>query len=78
MKTFEKKTIKLDLTEKEAEYLSSLVEAQVSRLSILKQKDLAKKPFKEEYKVFNKLGEMLKEALSLLTKLEEIGSNLAD
>jgi len=59
MKNFEKKTIKLDLTEKEAEYLSSLVEAQVSRLSILKQKDLAKKPFKEAYKVFNRLGEML-------------------
>lgn len=51
--------VKLDLTQKEAQYLSSLVEAQVSRLLVLKQKDLAKQPFKEEYKVFNKLGEML-------------------
>ncbi len=59
MKTVENKTIKLNLTAKEVEYLSSLVEAQVSRLSTLKQKDLAKKPFKEEYRVFNKLGEML-------------------
>lgn len=51
--------IKLDLSKKEAEYLSSLVEAQVSRLLTLKQKDLARTPFKEEYKVFTKLGEML-------------------
>ncbi len=59
-KNIEKDTsVKLDLTHKEAQYLSSLVEAQVSRLSVLKQADLAKKPFKEEYKVFNKLGEML-------------------
>lgn len=51
--------VKLDLTQKEAQYLSSLVEAQVSRLLILKQKDLARKPLKEEYRVFNKLGQML-------------------
>ena len=51
--------IKLDLTRKEAEYLSSLVEAQVSRLVVLKKSDLQKKPYKEEYRVFNKLGEML-------------------
>lgn len=59
MKNLKNKTINLKLTKKEVEYLSSLVEAQVSRLSTLKQKDLTKKPFKEEYKVFNRLGEML-------------------
>jgi hypothetical protein len=46
--------VKLDLTKKEAEYLSSLVEAQVSRLIMRKQN-----VNKEEYRVFNKLGEML-------------------
>ena len=51
--------IKLDLTEKEVLFLSSLVEAQVSRLLTLKQKDLAKSPYKEQYRVFNKLGGML-------------------
>lgn len=61
MKTnhIEKKSVKLNLTEKEAKYLASLVEAQVSRLSTLKQKNLEKKPFKEEYAVFNRLGQLL-------------------
>lgn len=59
MKTFEKKNVKLDLTKKEAEYLSSLIEAQVSRLLTLKKEDLDKKPFKEEYRVFSKLGGLL-------------------
>jgi hypothetical protein len=59
MKIAKEKNIKLDLTKEEAGYLSSLVEAQVSRLSVLDKKNLAKKPFKEEYKVFNRLGEML-------------------
>jgi hypothetical protein len=44
------------LSKKEVEYLSSLVEAQVSRLLILNPKERAKQPFKEEYQVFNKLG----------------------
>jgi len=59
MKTAKNKDVKLSLTKKEAEYLSSLVEAQVSRLLVLNKKDLAMKPYKEEYKVFNKLGDML-------------------
>jgi len=53
------KEIKLSLSKKEAEYLSSLVEAQVARLITLKEKDLEKKPLKEEYRVFRKIGEML-------------------
>ena len=57
--TNKNKDIKLDLSGKEAEYLSSLVEAQVSRLLTLDKKDLDKKPYKEEYRVFNKIGEML-------------------
>ena len=59
MKTAKEKSVKLDLTPIEVGYLSSLVEAQVSRLSVLDKKNLAKNPFKEEYKVFNKLGDML-------------------
>lgn len=59
MKIIKGKSVKLDLTKKEAEYLSSLVEAQVSRLLVLDKKDLAKKHYKEEYRVFNKLGGML-------------------
>jgi len=54
-----KKETKLNLTAKEREYLSSLVEAHVSRLVALKKKDLQKAPYREEYRVFNKLGEML-------------------
>lgn len=59
MKKVKETSIKLNLTKKEAEYLSSLVEGQVSRLLVLNKRELAKTPFKEEYKVFNKLGEML-------------------
>ena len=55
----ERAGVKLDLTKKEAEYLSSLVEAQVSRLITVGKKDRETKPYKEEYRVFNKLGEML-------------------
>jgi len=58
MKTVSK-NVTLAITKKEAEYLSSLIEAQVSRLMILTKRDLAKKPYKDEYKIFNKLGAML-------------------
>ena len=59
MKKTNEKSVRLAITKKEAEYLSSLVEAQVLRLLVLNKKDLAKNPNKEEYRVFNKLGEML-------------------
>lgn len=48
--------VNVELTKKEVEYLSSLVEAQVSRLLILNPAERSKKPFREEYQVFNKLG----------------------
>jgi len=59
MKTVKNSAVKLDLTKKEAEYLSSLIEAQVLRLLTLKKEELAKKPYREEYRIFNKLGGML-------------------
>lgn len=61
MKKYNKKTknIKLNLSKKEAEYLSSLVEAQVLRLEISSKKDSEKKYKREEYRVFNKIGDML-------------------
>ncbi len=51
--------VKVELTSKEVDYLSSLVEAQVSRLLVLPNKERAKQPFKEEYQVFHKLGTKL-------------------
>ena len=57
--TKKNKEVKLDLSKKEAEYLSSLVEAQVLRLITLNKEDLQKKPYKEEYRVFSKIGGML-------------------
>lgn len=50
---------KVELTKKETEYLSSLVEAQVSRLLILDSKERSKQPFRQEYRVFSKLGDKL-------------------
>ena len=51
--------VDVELTAKEADYLSSLVEAQVLRLLVLPNKERAKQPFKEEYRVFHKLGTKL-------------------
>lgn|GEM_PF-2825065 len=50
---------KVEFTKKEVEYLSSLVEAQVSRLLVLDSKERSKQPFKQEYRIFNKLGDKL-------------------
>ncbi len=57
--TIRRGKVKVELTAKEADYLSSLVEAQVSRLLVLPNKERAKQPLKEEYQVFDKLGEKL-------------------
>jgi hypothetical protein len=51
--------VSVKLTSKEAGYLSSLVEAQVSRLLVLPNKERAKQPFKEEYQAFSRLGTKL-------------------
>ena len=54
------KGVTLDLSEKEARYLSALVEAQVSRWRVLGKEEIEKKKSrKEAYQVFNKIGEIL-------------------
>ena len=54
-----KKSVMVKLTQKEAEYLSDLVETQKLKLMILGKEVLAKKPFKDEYKISLKLADAL-------------------
>ena len=53
-------SIQLNLSKKEAKYLSALIEAQISRYDMLDEAVMKKeKSHREAYKVFNKIGEIL-------------------
>ena len=60
MKHLFSKNISLKLSKKEAKYLSSLIETQISRYDMLGEEEIKKKKsHKEAYKVFNKIGRVL-------------------
>ena len=52
--------IQLNLSKKEAKYLSALIEAQISKYDMLGEEEMKKeKSHREAHKVFNKIGGML-------------------
>ncbi len=52
-----KQVIKIELTKEEADYLSGLVEGQLSKLIFLDEKKREKKPVKKDIKIFSSIGE---------------------